>query len=82
MASKEKIGKVVKLGELHFELADDANNRHRFAIAMDASLDAGDLPRLERDGTRVVVVYDEDTPNIAVAHRVFRAELDPGPSPQ
>lgn len=69
----EVTGQVVRLDELHFELADDANKRHRFAIAMDALLDAGDLAQLERDGTRVVVVYDEDTPDIPVAHRVFRA---------
>ena len=71
----ELTGRVVKLDELHFEVADDANQRHRFAIAMDAVIEAGGLPRLERDRTRVVVVYDEDTADIAVAHRVFPAPI-------
>ena len=74
----EITGRVVKLDELHFEVADDADNRHRFAIAMDAVMEAGELRQLERDRTRVVVVYDEDTPDIAVAHRVFPAPAASG----
>ena len=77
----EITGTVTKVDSLHFELADDANTPHLFAIAMDASLEAGELPALQRDGTRVVVDYDDDTPDIHVAHRVFRAPPTSAPHP-
>ncbi|HET9581063.1 MAG TPA: hypothetical protein VFP44_24770 [Usitatibacter sp.] len=54
-----------------FELSDDANRRHVFMLAMDASLEAGELPALQRDGTRVTVDYDDDTPDAHIAHRIF-----------
>jgi len=68
----EITGRVVGLGETHFELADEADHRHRFGVAMDVQLEAGELARLEREGTRVVVVYDDNTPE-PVAYRVFAA---------
>ena len=76
----EITGRIVQLNELGFELVDDSNHRHSFGVAMDAIFQAGDLHHLEHDGTRVVVVYDPDTPEIPVAYGMFRAS-PPGDSP-
>ncbi|HET7400335.1 MAG TPA: hypothetical protein VFJ62_01100 [Usitatibacter sp.] len=54
-----------------FVLVDEAQRRHTFALALDISLEAGDLRELQREGTRVTVDYDDDTPASHVAHRVF-----------
>ncbi len=56
-----------------FEIADDSGNRHVFHVAMDITLEAGDLRDLQRDARRVVVDYDDETPSGHVAHRVFAA---------
>ena len=67
-------GKIVKLEGLHFELADDAGKRQTFGVAMDAVVDSADLPRFKSDGTRVVVIYDEEVPGPPVAHRVYSVD--------
>ena len=54
-----------------FVLTDEAQRPHTFALALDISLEAGDLRELQREGTRVTVNYDDDTPATHVAHRVF-----------
>ena len=69
----EITGRVVGLNEQYFELLDDANQRHRFAVAMDAYLEAGELAKLREEGTRVVVVAHADMPGLPVAYRVFEA---------
>ena len=66
-------GVVTEVSGERFELADEANRRHVFMLAMDASLEAGELPQLRRDGTRVTIDYDDDTPDTHIAHRVFAA---------
>lgn len=69
----EITGRVVRLSELHFELLDDANERHCFAVAPDAYLEAGELSKLREEGTRVVVIAHADMPAFPVAYRVFQA---------
>ena len=69
----EITGKVVGLDEQSFELADDADERHRFSVALDAYLEAGELRELQQEGARVVVIAHADMPGLPVAYRVFRA---------
>ena len=76
-ANQSITGVVTRLEDEAFELADDAGNRHVFVVAMDISLEAGELPRLQREGARVVVEYDDETPEAHVAHRVFNAPARP-----
>jgi hypothetical protein len=64
-------GRIVELEGSHFELADDAGKRQTFGVAIDAVVDSADLPRFKSEGTRVVVVYEEDAPGLRVAHRVY-----------
>lgn len=72
-ANQSITGVVMRIAGEEFELADDAGNRHVFHVAMDISLEAGALPDLQRDGRRVAVDYDDETPSGHVAHRVFAA---------
>ena len=68
---KSMTGVVTQVMDEGFELADPADRHHIFRLSPDVSLEAGDLRRLQRDGTRVTVDYDDDTPDAHVAHRVF-----------
>ncbi len=69
---KSVTGVVTQVGDERFELADDADRRHVFMLALDASVEGGQLRDLQRERTRVIVDYDEDTPGdvVRVAHRV------------
>ncbi len=77
---KSVTGVLTRVDGEHFELADDERRSLLFTLAMDVSLEAGDLNQLRRDGTRVVVDYDDEMPASTphVAHRIFRA---PPPAP-
>ncbi len=66
-------GVVTRLDGETFELADEAGRTHLFTLAIDISVEAGELQRLQRQGTRVVVEYDDETPHAHIAHRVFTA---------
>ena len=70
---KSITGVVKRVDGESFVLSDDAMAEHVFGLAMDVSLEAGELTRLQREGTRVVVDYDDDTPSLHVAHRIFAA---------
>lgn len=72
-ANQTITGIVTRLADEGFELADDAGNRHVFHVAMDISLEAGELRELQREGRRVAVDYDDETPSAHIAHRVFAA---------
>lgn len=76
---KSVTGVVIAVAGERFELLDDARRRHVFMPAMDASLEAGELPDLQRRGSRVTVEYDEDLPEgeVRVAHRVLAAPAAP-----
>jgi hypothetical protein len=69
--NKSMTGVVTAVTGETFVLTDEARRRHTFALALDISLEAGDLRELQREGTRVTVDYDDDTPASHVAHRVF-----------
>lgn len=69
----EVTGRIVKTNEHYFEVADDRDRHHRFAVALDATLPAGELAQLARDGTRVLVIAHDDMPDLPVAYHVLRA---------
>jgi hypothetical protein len=66
-------GNVVRVDDESFEIADDGGNRHMFHVAIDMSIDGPTLTQLQREGMRVVVEYDDETPAGHMAHRVFPA---------
>jgi hypothetical protein len=76
-ANQSITGTITRLHDEEFELADDAGDKHRFHVAMDIALDAGPIPELQRDGRRVVVDYDDETPAGHVAHRISPAPAAP-----
>ena len=63
-------GVLTRLDGEAFELADDAGNRHVFAIAIDLAAGDGTLHQLQREGRRVLVEYEVETPAGPIAHQV------------
>ena len=78
-ANQSIAGVVTRLDGETFELADDAGHRHVFAIAIDLSDDDGTLQQLQREGRRVLVEYEIETPAGPIAHHV--TPLPPAPAP-
>ena len=69
-------GTITVLQEGRFELACDDGVTRLFVLAHDAPLEADELARLKREGTRVEVEYDHDGRLIAHAAHGVREEPD------
>ncbi len=77
---KSMTGILTDVREQRFELSDDAHRRHVFTFALDASLEAGGLHELSRDGKRVTVEYDDVPDELThVARRVLPAPPETRP---
>jgi hypothetical protein len=77
---KSMTGVLTVVQEESFRLSDDSNHSHRFTLALDASLEAGQLRQLSRSGARVTVQYDDVPDEIThVARRVFAAGMPNAP---
>ena len=72
-ANQSITGVLTHLDGEAFELADDAGNRRVFAIAIDLATEPGTLQDLHREGRRVLVEYEEETPAGPIAHHVTAA---------
>jgi hypothetical protein len=68
-------GTITLVQEERFQLACDDGRQRLFILAHGASLERGELVRLQRERTRVEVEYDD--PRGLVAHTAHRLRKEP-----